>query len=877
MELLERAGLLDDLGASLREAAAGRGRLIFLGGEAGVGKTTVIRHFVEAAPALDRRVRVLIGACDALSTPRPLAPLVDISRALGGDVRRLLDSAAPRDEVFGAFLSELGPEHAPTLVVFEDIHWADEATLDLVTFLGRRVGSTRALLVATYRDDEIGPAHPLRVVLGTLATSADVRRMGISPLSERGVDELASDSGLDALALHRRTGGNPFFVTEVLASSGGIPATVQDAVLARVAPLSGTARAVLDAAAVIGSPVDPALLGQVAGPALDAIDECLAVGVLRTEGTALVFRHELAREAVLGEISPPRRAALLAQVLATLEAAPAGRRDPAKLAHHAEEAGDGAAVLRYAPEAGRRAAAVGANREAVAQHARALRFAGGLSDEERAPLLSAFADASYSSSWEAAGIGAREELIAIARRSGDRRMEAEQLAWLAMHLVFEVRNAEAEAASRTAISIMEGLPEGAVSARVYRHHAHLRMVERDTVEAVSWGERAIALAERFGDRSALIGGLNTVGSALLVSGDEERGRELLERSLRLAKEEGLAQQVAQAYGNLGSGFGEVHRFADADHYLSTNIAYATDLGIDAQRYYSVAWLALTRLAQGRWNEATDLAGEVIRLPNASAITRIMALVALGRVRARRGDPEVMTPLDEALALSTPTRTLQRLAPVYAARAEAMWLAGDRERAASEARAVFGLAARHGHAWFMGELAYWGWAAGDLDAAPEQTALPFALQIAGHWRAAAAAWEERGCPYEAAHARAEGDDEDQIRDAMAAFERLGARPAAAMARRRLQELGARDIPRGPRPATRANPAGLTTREVEVLRLIASGLRNADIAERLFLSPRTVDHHVSAVLTKLRVRSRLDATQAAARLGVLDQDGQTSAAR
>ena len=884
MALLERTDLLGDLGASLRESAAGRGRLVFLGGEAGVGKTTVVRHFVEAAPSVDRRVRVLVGACDALSTPRPLAPLVDISRALGGDVRRLLDSAGRRDEVFGAFLSELGAEHAPTLVVFEDIHWADEATLDLMTFLGRRVGATRALLIATYRDDEIGPVHPLRVVLGTLATSADVRRIGISPLSERGVGELAADSDLDALALHRRTGGNPFFVTEVLASGGGIPATVRDAVLARVASLSGPARAVLDAAAVIGSPVDPALLGlvmgQVAGPVLDAVDECLTGGVLRAEGAALAFRHELAREAVLGAISPLRRTDLHARTLAALESIPVERRDLARLAHHAEAAEDAEAVLRYAPAAARRATELRANREAVSNYDRALRFAGGLGDDVRVPLLEAYADASQVAGLGTASIAAREELVAIARRTGDRVMEAKHLTDLAGILVVEGRNEEAEEASRTAISVLSDLPDGPDSARVYRTQAHLRMLNRDTVEAVAWGARAIAIFEHLGDRPGLIGGLNTVGTALLVGGDEEGGRRLLERSLRLAQEDRAVQQVANAYTNLGSAFGEIHRFADADHYLSAGIAYATEHDLDFSRLYGAAWLSLTRLHQGRWGEATDLALEVIRRPTASAISRIMAHLALGRVRARRGDPEVFTALDEALALSAPTGTLQRLAPVRAARAEAAWLAGDRDRAVGEARAAFELAARHGHAWFMGELAYWRWAAGDLDTTPDGMAEPFALQVAGDWRRAATAWEALGCPYEAARARTEGNDEAAVREAVAVFEQLGARPAAAAARRRLHELGARDIPRGPRPATRANPAGLTAREVDVLRLVAAGLRNADIAERLYLSPKTVDHHVSALLAKLGARSRTEAVQAANRLGALDrpdQDRETPAPR
>lgn len=472
MDLLERAGLLGDLNELLREAGAGRGRLVLLGGEAGVGKTAVTRRFAEAAPGPDRGVRVLVGACDALSTPRPLAPLVDIAHRLGGEVRRLLASAGRRDEVFGAFLAELGAGHGPTLVVFEDVHWADEATLDLLKFVGRRIGSTRTLLIATYRDDEIGPTHPLRVVLGTLTTSGDVRRLGLAPLSAAAVAEVAAESGLDPVALHRQTGGNPFFVTEVLAAGGGIPATVRDAVLARIAPLSAPARAALEAAAVIGSPVDPALLEEVAAPGLDAVDECLAGGVLRAEGTALAFRHELARQAVLEAISPPRRVALHARVLTALAAAPAEKRDPARLAHHAEEAGDGGAVLRYAPIA--------------ARHARALRFAGGLPDEQRLALLEAYAQVSDLSNWGTAGIAPRQEIIALARGIGDRAKEAQHRAWLAVTLSMAGQNADAERTIGDALAALEGAPEGLAHARVFCVLAKYRLITRDLAEAVTW-------------------------------------------------------------------------------------------------------------------------------------------------------------------------------------------------------------------------------------------------------------------------------------------------------------------------------------------------------------------------------------------------------
>lgn len=171
---------------------------------------------------------------------------------------------------------------------------------------------------------------------------------------------------------------------------------------------------------------------------------------------------------------------------------------------------------------------------------------------------------------------------------------------------------------------------------------------------------------------------------------------------------------------------------------------------------------------------------------------------------------------------------------------------------------------------IGELAYWRWQAGILEEIPPGAAEPYALRIAGDWAQAAEFWTQIGCPYEAALALAEADDDDQLRRALEELHTLGARPAAAIIARRLRKRGARGLPRGPRPATRRNPANLTPRELEVLALVAQGLRNAEIGERLFLSAKTVDHHVSAILRKLGVRTRGEASAEAVRLGLVGQD-------
>jgi DNA-binding CsgD family transcriptional regulator/tetratricopeptide (TPR) repeat protein len=859
--LLEREPLLQALTAALRVAAGGTGQLALVYGEAGIGKTALLDHFTrEAGPG-----RRLWGACDSLHTPRPLGPLHDVAKHAGAGLRGSLEAGAPPGVLFPAVLDELARQ-PPVIAVLEDLHWADEATLDLVKFLGRRIQRVPALLVLTYRDDELGPRHPLRIVLGDLVTSGAVRRMPLLPLSVEAVRTLAANQPLDADTLHRQTGGNPFFVTEVLASRApGIAPTVRDAVLARAARLSPSGRAALEAAAVIGARVEPWILGALVTDVASAADECIAIGMLQSQGELLGFRHELARQAILETIAAPRHRALHALALQALASSPTGAPELARLAHHSEGAADAAAVLTHAPAAGARAAALGAHREAADQYARALRFANAAPPADRARLLDAYAGECAIVDRLDEAIAARRQALDIYHEAGHRVKEGETLAALVSPLVGAGRNAEAEEASRRAIAALRALPPGPPLARAYQIQAGLRMLNRDRAEAVRWGRKAIALAERLGEQETRISAYNTIGSAMLVYGDE-RGRAHLERSLGLAREAGLHRLVGHAFLNLGSACGEIYRFADADRYLSAGLEYAMEHDLDQAQHYMLSWLALTRLYQGRWAEAGDTARTLMQSAHVSTISRIMVLVALGRLRARRGDPGATAALDEALELAGGTQTLQRLAPVRAARAEAAWLADDRERVGAEARAVWELAVRHRHSWHTGELGYWRWRAGERVRLPRWSARPFALHIGGDWRRAAAAWERLGCPYERARALADGDETARLA-AVEAFDRLGARPDLDRLRQRLRAEGVRRIPRGPRPSTRENPYGLTARELEIVALLARALTNTRIGTRLHISPKTVDHHVSAILGKLGVASREEAGRVAIRQGLV----------
>ena len=865
--LLERSAERDALDEHARAVRAdGHGRLVLISGEAGIGKTSLLRAFVAA----HGDTRLLAGACDALYTPRPLGPLLDIAEEAGGDLAAAAGEGTTPSRIVGALARELrgGP---PTVVVLEDIHWADGATLDVLRLLARRLEAVPALVIATYRDDELDRGHPLRIMLGELPHGA-AQRMALGPLSADAVATLAAQAGaVDHGELHRASAGNPFYVTEVLAAENGeLPATVRDAVLARAGRLDDRARALLDAVAIVPHKAELWLLEALADGDLGALDACLASGMLRPTRAAVAFRHEIARVALEDALAPHTRMALHAKALAALASPPSGRPDRARLAHHAEAADDREAVLAHAPAAGERAAALGSHREAAAQFARALRHAEALEPVRRAALLERVSYEYYLINCIADATAARRAALAAHIAAGDRARQGDAHRWLSRLAWYAGDNATAEDEARLAIDLLEALSPGPELAMAYSNMAQLRMLASDRHGATHWGERAIALAERLDETEILVHALNNVGSAEMVRGLEE-GTAKLERSLRLALDAGLEEHVARAFTNLASIAVDARDYARADAYLADGIVYCAERDLDSWHSYMTGYQARAEFDRGDYDAATATATAVLDDRAVTAPARITPLAVLGRIRARRGEPDPWAPLDEVRELASRTGELQRLAAAAIARSEALWLAGEPERIEAETSEALALSLVHQHdAWVVGELCVWRRRAGIVDdVSGVAIAEPFRLELDGEYTKAAKAWAALGCPYESALAAAHADSERTQRRALDELQRLEARPAAACVARTLRERGLRGLRQGPRAATRENPAGMTARELEVLAHVAEGLRNAEIAARLFLSEKTVAHHVSAILRKLGVRTRGQAGAEAARLGLVER--------
>ena len=855
MRLLERESDLKVLESALRDAAGGSGRIALVVGEAGIGKTALVEHFAQAQSTAVRR---LWGACDPLTTPRPLGPLHDMAPELRGQLPALLNAETKRQALFSTLLVELQSRH--TLAVFEDIHWADEATLDLLSFLSRRITRTSALVALTCREDELAPTHPVRRLLTDLEANPAVARIALGPISSEAVRRLLPVSlGLNADELYHRTGGNPFFVTEAVTSGAILSATVRDAVLARSARLSSAALRVVEAAAVLGARCEAWALAAVVGPVDAAWAECVSAGLLLSGEPLWTFRHELARQAILESIAPSRLMLLHGRALDVLRFHPETRNDLARLAHHADGANSAADLLLFAPAAARQASAVGAHRAAAELFRRAIDVADDLPVTERAYLWEAYARERGHLEPRTEAIAAYEQVAALWRAADNPQRLGDALAYVAMGHYEVGHKAECGEALAAALAVLETLPPCPMLMATYRTQALLCLGNAEDDRAIAWAERALGVAERLEDASVIGSALEGLGLSWLGR-DIGRACAYLERSLALQREAQVSFRYATVCANLGSVYCEQLQLANAERVLSEGMASATEHDFDRLLAFMEGWRAMVWMYQGRWTEAVDLATSSLKR---AASGQVPAFVTLGRIQARRGAASAGETLHEALTIGLRLGNLQRLSLPRAACAEGAWSVGDLDAVREHARALYDVAIAKRQAWSVGELAYWRWRVGDdVLPLPEWTAEPYALHIHGDWRGAAEAWDRLGCPYEQARALADGDVAAQTL-ALAAFDRLGALRDSARLRETLRAAGVRRIPRGPRPAARAHPFGLTVRQAAVLALIAEGLTNTQIAIQLNLSPKTVGNTVTALLRKLNVRTRHEAVEKAHR--------------
>ncbi|HEY9003147.1 MAG TPA: AAA family ATPase [Mucilaginibacter sp.] len=855
MELIERADFLTTLHHKFENIAEAEGHCLLVSGEAGIGKTSLVRAFCQE---IKKECKILQGTCDALFTPRPLAPLYDIAWQMQSDVMERVKDKKDRTELFTNLLQELCNQNEPIVLIFEDVHWADEATLDFIKFLARRINQLHCLFILTFRDNEIILGHPLRNVFGQLPRDI-FTRLQLTALSKEAVEAMSIEKGYSGESVYSISGGNPFYVTEILASySTGVPDNVKDSILSVYNRQSEKTKEVWKFLSVQPTGFETDYLLKMDPSCVEAVELSLESGIILHENDKVFFKHELYRRTIEASLSPLLRVSLNKRILDLFLKDFEQKQEIERIIHHAKNANEYELVTHYALIAARHTSCIGAHIESAKLYFSAIEYYQGHDKNKLHELYEGYA-------YECYLINKHKDAIIYMNRSlklweGDDNKERasdcmrslSRLGWV------DGNRKQAEDFARQAIELLDDQPDSKSKAMAYSNLSQLTMIYNQYPEAVYWGEKAIVIAKKLGDEEILSHALNNVGTVKMrMAPTRKEGLYLLQQSLDIALRNSFHEHAARAYSNLGCNGILLNDYAFAKSILEAGLRYCEEKDMDSWMNHLSGYIARLKLETGQWAEAYHIADNLIHNTNQGTIFKIGAMAIVATIKMRRGDADALSVLTEARAKAFGTMELQRIIPVLAALLEYEWITGKMLTDNIAVDFAITTLEQAGDADMDNEFAYWL-----LKARKKYT--PFHPSHNSYNDASW--WEALGCPYEQALALFNGDETDK-RKALNMMQELGATAVHEKLKMEMRASGIKSIPRGMRESTRANAARLTEREVDVLKLLKEGMQNKEIADRLFISAKTVDHHITSILFKLDVNSRVKAVHEAINLEII----------
>jgi DNA-binding CsgD family transcriptional regulator/tetratricopeptide (TPR) repeat protein len=864
MELVERAEFLALLQAKFSMVADGEGHCVFVSGESGIGKTSLVKAFCKEQGA---GCKIYRGACDALFTPRPLAPLYDIIWQLNSELWPKGHIIEERSAFFAEFFHEFSKQKGKTLIVFEDIHWADDATFDFIKFFSRRITQLGCLFILTYRDDHITSDHPLRNVLGQLPPDS-FTRMQLNPLSREAVEKLAGAKGYSGEDVYGITGGNPFYVNEILSSySLGVPDNVKDSIISAYNRQEGRTKEIWELLSVVPNSFEVKYLEKFEPLYASALERCLESRILLLKDGYIFFKHELFRRTIEASLSPLKRISLNKRILELFKDGFEQNEQLERIIHHAKNANDHEVVVYYAPSAARHAASVGAHTEARKLFLTAIEYYQGTDNELLIQFYESYAYECYLTNQVKEAIIYSTKALKIWKAKNNNEKIGNCMRFLSRLWWLDGNRKNAEKFGGQSIEVLSDQPPSPAKAMAYSNMSQIKMLFDQSAEALVWGEIAISVATKLGDAATLSHALNNVGSVYMhMQSSEEKGIDLLQQSLSIALKNSFHEHAARAYSNLGSNALKLKKYAFAEQTLDEGIRYCEQRDLDSSRSIKLSLKSLLNLETGNWKKAYDIADTLLKNENHLPAVTIVLLNVVSTIKMRRGDADALPFMLEATKKAFDTTELQRIVPSLIALLEYEWLTGKVVIRDDDLHTIKGLIEQSIYSLDKNELVFWLKKARQQHLSLNKIYDGYDISTVKKAQKAAALWEKIGCPYRQALALFEGTDEDK-RKAISIVHELGADAVYEKMKMQMRNSGIRNIPRGMRKTTLSNPAQLTSREIDVLHLLKGGLQNKEIAGKLFISGKTVDHHISSILFKLDVNSRTKAVTEAIRMEII----------
>jgi ATP/maltotriose-dependent transcriptional regulator MalT len=864
MDLIEREHFLALLQARLQNIETAEGHCVFVSGEAGIGKTSLVKKFCKNQ---QDNYKIYQGACDALFTPRPLAPLYDIMWQVNSNLWPGSHTPEERSELFAKFLAELSNQQQRVIIVFEDIHWADEATLDFIKFFARRIALLHCLFILTYREDEIYSGHPLRSVQGHLPPDS-FTLLKLSPLSAEAVEKLAAEKGYNGKDVYNISGGNPFYVNEILAGySVGVPDNIKNAILSTYNSAGEKTRRVWDLLSVVPVSFELKYLEMLEPQYAAAIENCIEKKILIISEGQIFFKHELYRRTVEISLSPFKRVLLNKNILEMFRKSFEKNNEIERIIHHAKNANAYGIVLQYAPLAAKQASAVGAHIEASKLYLTAIENYQGSDKNLPVEFYEGYAYECYLTNQIKEAIIYTAKALNSWKAKKDTDKTGNSLRFLSRLWWFDGNRKRAEDFAEQSIKVLGNQPSSSAKAMAFSNMSHLKMLTGASAEAIFWGEKAIAIAQELNDEEILSHALNNVGSVQMrIQSSSQKGIALLKQSLAIALKNSYHEHVARAYTNLGINGVAIKEYNIAKEAFEEGIRYSKDKDLDSFTTYMLSWNAKLNLETGNWEEACSIAESLVARDVQPPAIKMCAADVIARIKMRRGDAGAIFLLDDSKTKAFELKDLQSIIPSVISLLEYEWITGETVIEKEFFESTLAMVKEMHNFFDYNEFTFW------LQKARKQS-LPFreiheGYRVHNKTAAAKAAllWRQRGCPYEEALCLFESTSDDK-RKAVNIMHQLGAVAVFEKMKFEMRASGIKNIPRGIRKSTRANAALLTSRELDLLPLLKEGLQNKEIAARLFISAKTVDHHISSILFKLDVNSRNKAVKEALRREII----------